>query len=57
MARGFVDALSQRLIAAHPYLRVLLLALEKDSIRCPAISEGDVERGQVGYSWLGRMGR
>ena len=40
----FVDALSQPLIVAHPYLRALLLALDEHSIRCPAISEGDVER-------------
>ena len=44
----FVDAVSQKLIAAHSYLRVLLLALEEDSIRCPTISEGDVERGRMG---------
>ena len=44
----FVDALSQRLIAAHPYLQALLQILEKDSIRCPAISEGDVERERMG---------
>ena len=44
----FVDALSQRLIAAHPYLRALLLALEKDPIRCPNVSEGDVERARAG---------
>ncbi len=44
----FVDAISQRLIAAHPYLQRLLLALEKNSIRCPAITEGDVERVQAG---------
>lgn len=44
----FVNALSQRLIAVHPYLQALLLVLEKDSIRCPAISEGDVERSRMG---------
>ena len=44
----FVNALSQKLIAAHPYLRVLLLALEKSSIWCPTISEGDVGRGRAG---------
>ena len=44
----FVDAVSQKLIVAHPYLRTLLLALEEDSIRCPTISEGDVERGGKG---------
>ena len=44
----FADALSQGLIAAHPYLRALLLALEKDPIRCPTISEGDVERKRLG---------
>lgn len=44
----FVDALSERLIAAHPYLGMLLLALEENPIRCPAISEGDVERGRAG---------
>lgn len=44
----FVDALSRRLIAAHPYLRTLLLALQENSIRCPAISEGDVERARMG---------
>ena len=44
----FVDALSQRLISVHPYLRSLLLALETNPIRCPAISEGDVERERVG---------
>ena len=44
----FVDALSQRLISAHPYLRLLLLTLEKNSIRCPSISESDVERRRAG---------
>ncbi len=44
----FVNALSQRLISAHPYLRAFLLALEKDSIRCPTISEGDVEHTRAG---------
>ena len=44
----FVDALSRTLIAAHPYLQRLLMALEKSSIRCPAISEGDVERKRMG---------
>ena len=44
----FVDAVSQQLIAAHTYLRVLLLTLEEVSIRCPTISEGDVERGGKG---------
>ena len=44
----FVDALSQRLISVHPYLRSLLLALETNPIRCPAISEGDVERERLG---------
>ena len=44
----FVDVLSQRLIAAHPYLQALLQVLDKDSIRCPAISEGDVERERLG---------
>ena len=44
----FVDTLSQKLIAAHPYLQALLLALAKDSIRCPTISEGDVERTRAG---------
>lgn len=44
----FVDALGQGLIAAHPYLRALLLTLEKDSIRCPAISESDIERTRAG---------
>ena len=44
----FVDALSQRLIATHPYLLALLLALEKKPIRCPTISEGDVERERAG---------
>lgn len=45
---SFVDALSQSLIAAHPYLRTLLLALEEDSIRCPTVSESDVERPRGG---------
>ena len=48
----FVDALSQKLIAVHPYLRALLLALEKAPIRCPNISEGDVERARAGiHGW------
>ena len=47
-AAQFVDALSQRLIAAHSYLQRLLQALEENSIRCPAISEGDVERRRAG---------
>ena len=53
----FADALSQVLIAAHPYLRSLLLMLEKEPIRCPTISEGDVERERLGIHGMGRMGR
>ena len=44
----FVDVLTQSLITAHPYLQSLLQGLEKDSIRCPTISEGDVERERMG---------
>ncbi len=47
----FVDALSETLIGAHPYLRVLLLALRENSIQCPAISEGDVGRGAGTRGW------
>ena len=44
----FVDALSERLIATHPYLQALLLALEKETIRCPTMSEGDLEQAHAG---------
>ena len=47
----FVDALSETLIGAHPYLRALLLALAENSIQCPAISEGDVGRGAGTRGW------
>ena len=47
-AARFVDTLSQYLIAAHPYLQTLLLALESDSIHYPTISEGDIERERAG---------
>ena len=46
----FVDAISQRLIAVHPYLRRLLLTLEKNPIHCPTVSEGDIERSRLGTS-------
>ncbi len=44
----FVDEISQRLIAVHPYLRRLLLTLQKHPIRCPTVSEGDIERSRLG---------
>lgn len=44
----FVDEVTRALIAAHPYLRSLLLVLDGSPIRCPAISEGDIEREQAG---------
>ncbi len=44
----FVDELSQGLIAAHPYLQRLLQALEQNSVRCPTVSEGDLERCRKG---------
>jgi len=51
LARGggaaFVDRVSQALIAAHPYVRALLLALEEAPIICPAVTEGDIERGRA----------
>lgn len=40
----FVDEVSRTLIMAHPYLRALLLVLERSPICCPEISEGDVDR-------------
>ena len=46
----FVDELSQGLIAAHPYLQRLLQALEQNPVRCPTISEGDLERCRKGTS-------
>ena len=58
----FVDALTQRLIAVHPYFRALLFALEGNPIICPTIGEGEVERSRLGISgwarWAAdRMGR
>ncbi len=44
----FVDELCQGLIAAHPYLQLLLRALEQNSVRCPTVSEGDLERCRRG---------
>ena len=50
----FVDAISQKLIAVHPYLRRLLLTLEKNPIHCPTVSEGDIERSRLGTrGWAG----
>lgn len=43
---AFVDRLTAELIAAHPYLRGLILCLDRAPIVCPAVSEGDIERGR-----------
>lgn len=53
----FVDKLTVGLLGAHPYLRRLLLALRDGPVVCPAVSEGDVERGrrdQLGSAGWGR---
>ena len=44
----FIDELGQGLIAAHPYLRLLLQALEQNPVRCPTVGEGDLERCRRG---------
>jgi hypothetical protein len=55
----FTDALAARLIAAHPYLRRLLVTLEDGPIVCPFVTEGDVQRGRddkFGFEGWGRWG-
>jgi hypothetical protein len=44
----FTDAVADQLIAAHPYFRALLEALEHAPIVCPVPTEGDVARGRGG---------
>ena len=56
---AFVDRVSEELIAAHPYVRAYLMALENAPIVCPAVSEGDVDRGRrdkLGTQGWGRWG-
>jgi len=48
-SRGeFTHALADELIAAHPYFRGLLEALDRGPIVCPVPTEGDVARGRGG---------
>lgn len=51
---GFVDSVSGALISAHPDLRKLLFTLEEAPVVCPAVSEGDIERGR--YTGMGTVG-
>lgn len=44
----FTTAVSQELIAAHPYFRALLEALATGPVVCPVPTEGDVVRGRGG---------
>jgi hypothetical protein len=44
---AFVDRVSEALIAAHPYVRAFLLALEYSPVVCPAVTESDIERGRL----------
>lgn len=55
----FIDRVASLLIAAHPYLRRILVALEDGPIRCPVVSEGDIQRGRYesyGFAGWGRWG-
>lgn len=50
----FIDRLAARLIAAHPYLRGMLLALDAGPIVCPSVSQGDIQHGRdEGYGLAG----
>jgi hypothetical protein len=42
----FTDAVTNSIIAAHPYVRGLLEALEAEVVAYPVISEGDIQRGR-----------
>ena len=42
----FIERVASLLIAAHPYLRCILVALEEGPIVCPVVSEGDIQRGR-----------
>lgn len=44
----FTTAVSEELIAAHPYFRRLLEALDTGPMICPVPTEGDVARGRGG---------
>lgn len=55
----FIDCVASLLIAAHPYLRRILIALEDGPIFCPVVSEGDIQRGRdesYGFAGWGRWG-
>ncbi|HEV7772882.1 MAG TPA: hypothetical protein VGO48_06310 [Conexibacter sp.] len=55
----FVDRIAASLIAAHPYLRRLLVVLRDGPIVCPVVSERDVQRGRdeaYGLEGWGRRG-
>lgn len=56
---AFVDAVAERIIAAHPHVQTLLRSLSSGPIICPAVSEGDIERGRqerFGTAGWGRWG-
>lgn len=55
----FIDRVASLLIAAHPYLRRILVALEAGPIVCPVVSESDIQRGRdesYGFAGWGRWG-
>lgn len=55
----FIERLASLLIASHPYLRRILIALEEGPIVCPVVSEGDIQRGRdesYGLAGWGRWG-
>lgn len=61
LARGggveFIDRVAALLIAAHPYLRHMLLALQDGPIVCPSVSQGDIQRGRDESYGLGGWGQ
>ncbi len=55
----FIDRVASLLIAAHPYLRRIILVLQDGPIICPVVSEGDIQRGRdesYGLDGWGRWG-
>jgi hypothetical protein len=49
--RAFADALTDAVLAAHPYLRQTLSALDRGPVFCPEISEGQIQQTPSRRYW------
>jgi hypothetical protein len=49
--RAFADAVTDAVLAAHPYLRQTLSALDRGPVFCPETSEGQIQRTPSRHYW------